>query len=99
KRLDGMDARFDNVDKRLDGMDTRLDNVDKRLDGMDARFDSVDQRLDDIKEHLSLLESKNAERHLYLKNEIDVMSSDISFIKYKEFKNEEDIFKLKKNIK
>ena len=58
ERLDGMDARFDGIDKRLDGMDARFDGIDKRLDGMDARFDGIDKRLDGIDNRLDKIETR-----------------------------------------
>ena len=57
KRLDGMDARFDTVEKRLDGMDMRFDTVEKRLDGMDARFDAMEKRQDGMELRLEKVES------------------------------------------
>ena len=49
---DGIDQRFDGIDKRLDGMDERFDGIDKRLDGIDQRFDGIDKRLDGMDERL-----------------------------------------------
>ena len=48
RRLDGIDQRFDGIDRRLDGIDQRFDGIDRRLDGIDQRFDGIDRRLDGI---------------------------------------------------
>ena len=56
-RFDGIDERFDTVEKRLDGMDARFDAVEKRLDGMDARFDAMEKRQDGMELRLEKVES------------------------------------------
>ena len=41
-RFDGIDERFDTVEKRLDGMDARFDAMEKRQDGMELRLEKVE---------------------------------------------------------
>ncbi|MET0483599.1 MAG: hypothetical protein ABWZ27_11870 [Aestuariivirgaceae bacterium] len=36
------------IETRLDGHDARFDEIGKRFDGVDARFDRIDRRLDQI---------------------------------------------------
>ena len=47
-RLDGMDKRFDDVNKRLDDMDERFDDINKRLDSIDKRLDENEEVQNEI---------------------------------------------------
>ena len=96
--LKSINTRLDKIENRLDNMDSRFDKVENRLDNMDSRLDNLEKGQKDLKLQFEQFESKNAERHLELNRKIDDMANDISFIKHKEFKNEEDIFKIKKNL-
>ncbi|QEK12624.1 hypothetical protein FQB35_09955 [Crassaminicella thermophila] len=73
----------------------RLDNIESEIKNLRTDVTSLKQGQQEIKDHLIELDTKNANRHLEI---IDKLSDDIAFIKHKEFKNEEDIFKLKKNL-
>ena len=89
KRLDGMDARFDTMEKRLDGMDARFDTMEKRLDGMDVRFDKMEKRLDGMDVRFDTIEKRQNGMDLRLEK----VESYVSALRYgqieihKELKN------------
>ena len=60
-RFDGVDARFDKMEKRLDGMDVRFDTIEKRQNGMDLRLEKVES-------YVSALRYGQIEIHKELKN-------------------------------
>ncbi|MGN1179571.1 MAG: hypothetical protein ACI4SD_00045, partial [Suilimivivens sp.] len=84
KRFDGMDERFEAVDKRFDGMDERFEAADKRFDGMDERFEAADKRSDGMDKRFDCLEKQiqentDAIRKLNLRIENEIIPS-IGFI-------------------
>lgn len=48
RRFDGIDQRFDGIDRRFDDIDQRFEGVDRRFDDIDQRFEGVDRRFDRI---------------------------------------------------
>ncbi len=88
-RFDGVDARFDKMEKRLDGMDVRFDKMEKRLDGMDARFDKMEKRLDGMDVRFDTIEKRQNGMDLRLEK----VESYVSALRYgqieihKELKN------------
>lgn len=56
QELQGLNGRFDKMDKRFDQVEQRLDKVEQRLDQMDKRFEQVEQRLDTMDSRLEAIE-------------------------------------------
>jgi len=69
--------------------------IEKRLDGIDNRLDNVERKLDSVFEYTG----KVIEDIKNINVKIDKVYDDVDFIKYKEHQTEEDLFKLKKNLK
>jgi uncharacterized phage infection (PIP) family protein YhgE len=88
-------GRFDQLERGQQETNERLDQLERGQQEANERLNQLERGQQEIKDHLTQLDTKNADRHLEI---INKLSDDIAFIKHKEFKNEEDIFKLKKNI-
>ncbi|MCT4509731.1 MAG: hypothetical protein N4A48_13430 [Tepidibacter sp.] len=88
EKLTSMDGEIKKINTRLDNMEIDIKDLKQGQHEIESKLDVASDKLDDF-------ESKNAQRHIEI---IDKLNADIEFIKHKEFKNEEDIFNLKKNL-
>ncbi|SHH06530.1 hypothetical protein [Tepidibacter thalassicus] len=88
EELEPIKSQINENTQLLSELKTKINNLEQGQFNLESKLDTVSNKLDDF-------ETKNAQRHIEI---IDKLNSDIEFIKHKEFKNEEDIFKLKKNL-
>ncbi|PZM62931.1 hypothetical protein [Paenibacillus dendritiformis] len=58
QELQGLNGRFDKMDKRFDQVEQRLGKVEQRLDNMDKRFDQVEQRLSKVEQRLDKMDKR-----------------------------------------
>lgn len=88
----------DSMNKKLDSVDERLTSVEKTVLNLEEGQAKLEEGQADIKDHLLQLDSKNADRYIALSSEIKQIAENVEFIKHKEFKNEEELFRLKNRL-
>ncbi|HEY8463434.1 MAG TPA: hypothetical protein VIM29_05325 [Bacillota bacterium] len=74
----------------------KRETINKRFEQIDSRLDRLEQKQDNANQQLSQLLEFKTEATQKLDKLLD---DDVDFLKYKEFQNEADIFKLKNQLK
>lgn len=84
------------INKRFEQIDSRFRQIESRFEQIDSRLDRLEQKQDNANQQLSQLLEFKTEATQKLDKLLD---DDVDFLKYKEFQNEADIFKLKNQLK
>ena len=72
-----------------------LEIIMEKVDKMEQSQERIEDKLNSVYEHTAKISEDIIETNMKLDEVID----DIDFLKHKEHKTEEDLFKLKKNLK
>jgi len=56
--FEGVDKRFEQIDKQFEGVDKRFEQIDKQFEGVDKRFEQIDQNFKGVSSELGHINSR-----------------------------------------
>ncbi|MCT4507535.1 MAG: hypothetical protein N4A48_02035 [Tepidibacter sp.] len=106
---DNINKRFDNIENDIKDMKSEVKSIDKRLTKVELFNEEINSNTKLALEGISMNKEINERQHKeiidninsktdVIKDAVEDLSIDIEFIKQKEYKNEQNIFKLNRKI-
>ncbi|MFA6942167.1 MAG: hypothetical protein WCQ54_14520 [Clostridiaceae bacterium] len=91
-KLNSMDNKINSMDNKISSMDNKIGSMDKKINW---HLESIEFKLDSVHDQTAELTEFRTET----KENIEIVSKDVKFIKHKLHKTEEDVFDIKDYLK
>jgi chromosome segregation ATPase len=85
--------------QRLDNLESDVKDLKQGQSNLESDVKDLKQGQKEIKNHLTQLDTKNANRHMDAFSKIKNIDKDVKFIKHKLHQTEEDVFDIKDHLK
>lgn len=97
-KIDSISDGQKRLEDRQEKLEKRQSNLEEGQQRLEIRQSNLEDGQKSILDYLYQLEAKNAERHLYMLQQLEQMNKDIKYLKHKDQQKDNDIVTIKSKL-